>query len=103
MLGVSESWRYARVMMQDRAMRRWQALGSLLIVSVIGVPYYFFAFLFAYGFEDSVGVGSHATFLILVGVFAVVAGRVSLGAPLTHPPHPPRRQRLAFGVLASVS
>lgn len=81
-------------------MRKRHALGSLLIVSVTGVPAYFVAFLFAYGFQDSVDVADHALFLILIGVFAAVAGCMSLAVPLAHSPYPALRRRLAFGVLA---
>ena len=84
-------------------MRRWQALGSLLLVSTAGVPVYFIAFLLAYGFRDSVGVGSHAFFVGVIGIFAVVAALASLAIPLARPPRPPAGPRWRFAVLASVS
>lgn len=48
----------------------------LLANVVLGAPAYFVAFLFAYGFRDTVGPVEHTAFLVMVGGFAAVTGLV---------------------------
>lgn len=90
-------------MVQDHRVHRLRAFGSLLLVSLLGVPAYFIAFLIAYGFKGSVGVGSHVVFLVLVGLFAVLAGQISAGGESEDSPDPTSSSRMKFGFRASVS
>jgi len=56
-------------------------LATTAVVDVVaGVPVYFVAFLFSYGFRDVVGVANHLAFLTMVCAFAVVAGLVGAAA-----------------------
>jgi hypothetical protein len=64
-------------------MRPVQRFRSVLIVNVIfGVPAYFLAFLFAYGFKAPVGLRDHVAFLVMIAIFAVVSGLVGVALPL---------------------
>ncbi len=78
------------------------SLAVLLTNVVLGLPAYFISFLFAYGFRDTVGVAEHVTFLVLISIFAAVAGLIgtaltpTTGAPLV------MRRRVPFGVLMSL-
>ncbi len=69
----------------------------------LGLPAYFIAFLFAYGFREEVGVTEHATFLMLIMIFASVAGLVA--AALSSAMRPKRSffGRAAFGVQMSLA
>ena len=71
--------------------------------ALLGLPAYFIAFLFAYGFREEVGVTEHATFLMLIMIFASVAGLVA--AALSSATRPERAffGRAAFGVQMSLA
>ena len=71
---------------------------------VLGLPAYFVAFLFAYGFRDQVGLAEHTAFLVMVAVFATCTGL--LGATVPTEPTVPRRRygrRAGVGVLTSLA
>jgi hypothetical protein len=70
---------------------------------VLGVPAYFISFLFAYGFEDQVGVGNHVAFLVLITIFATVTGVLAMALPLTSGPRPSAARRAAFGIPMSLA
>lgn len=70
----------------------------VLIPSLFGgVPVYFFAFLFAYGFRDTIGWGNHLTFLAAVAVFATACGLPVLLAAEWEPVVN-TRELFAFGI-----
>ncbi len=69
----------------------------------LGLPAYFISFLFAYGFRDVVGWGEHLTFLVLITVFAVVAGLIGAAFWMASGPRPGAARRIAFGVLTSLA
>lgn len=77
-------------------------LPVLTVNAVLGIPGYFIAFLFAYGFRDTIGTAEHLTFLGLVAVFAVVCGLVALFSAAWEP-EARADQLFAFGILASLS
>ena len=71
--------------------------------AVLGLPAYFIAFLFAYGFRDVIGLAEHVAFLVLVAIFAAVAGLVATAIPWSSRPRPPAGRRAAFGVQLSLA
>lgn len=80
-----------------------RALAMVFGVSFLfGVPVYFIAFLFAYGFRDTIGPADHAAFLVMITIFAIIVGalQVFVSAPVIS--GGPGR-RAAFGVLACLS
>lgn len=68
---------------------------------VLGLPAYFVAFLFAYGFRDQVGWPEHTAFLVVVAVFATGAGLLGATVPTVRGRSFGRRA--AVGVLTSVT
>jgi cellobiose-specific phosphotransferase system component IIC len=87
-------------MLQTRRMHRLGPLGLVAIVNVVlGVPAYFVSFLFAYGFEDSVHVGNHVAFLVMIAIFATVTGLLSTFTKGDRP----FARRASVGVLASLA
>jgi hypothetical protein len=61
------------------------------------------SFLFAYGFEETVGARDHAVFLGLVTVFALVVAVLSLAVPPERRPHAPVGRRLALAACVSTA
>jgi hypothetical protein len=85
-------------------MRPIDGFWSVLIANVVlGVPAYFISFLFAYGFQDEVGLGAHVTFLVLIVIFAALSGIAGMALPWVPQPRPPVASRAAFGVQMSLS
>lgn len=85
-------------------MRRREGLLVVLLLNVfLGVPAYFISFLFAYGFEDEIGLRQHVTFLVLIAVFAVVTGVGAMAFPLGPKPRPRLGRRVAFGIPMSLA
>jgi hypothetical protein len=88
-------------------LRRWGPLAAFLWVlvpnAVLGLPAYFVSFLFAYGFRDQVGLAEHATFLVLIAIFASVSGLVGAAAAAASLPGRPFPRRAAFGVRMSLA
>ena len=68
---------------------------------VLGLPAYFIAFLFAYGFRDQVGWAEHTAFLVMVTVFATGAGLLGATVPTVRGRSFGRRA--AVGVLTSAA
>jgi hypothetical protein len=71
--------------------------------ALLGLPAYFVAFLFAYGFREEVGVREHVTFLVLITVFASVAGLVAAAVSTAIRPTRSFAGRAAFGVRMSLA
>ena len=71
--------------------------------AVLGLPAYFISFLFAYGFRDEVGLTQHVTFLVLIAIFASVAGLVGAAFPTASAPRRSFARRAAFGVRMSLA
>ena len=89
--------------------RGWARDGARLgVVSVLlpnlllGLPAYAMSFLFAYGFQDSVGIVDHASFLILITVFAVVTGLIGAALLGRRTPGLPEGPRRAFCIPMSI-
>jgi hypothetical protein len=79
-----------------------RALGAVFVVNLVfGLPAYFIAFLFAYGFRDSVVTENHAEFVLVIATFASFCGLVQRSVP--SPRHPWSARRAGFGVAASLS
>jgi hypothetical protein len=70
--------------------------------AVIGLPYYFCAFLLAYGFDDSIGWTEHGAFLAAIAVYAVFTGVLALTAAAWKYASS-AFQILTFGILASLA
>jgi hypothetical protein len=71
--------------------------------ALLGLPAYFIAFLFAYGFREEVGVTEHVTFLVLITVYASVAGLVAAALSTAIRPTRSFVARAASGVLMSLA
>ncbi|MCW2783773.1 MAG: hypothetical protein JWP74_290 [Marmoricola sp.] len=67
-----------------------------------GVPVYFVAFLFAYGFQDSVGWKNHLSFLAAIAIFAVLCGLSVLLAAVWEPAVT-TGELFAFGIQAALA
>lgn len=79
-------------------------LDSVLLPNlVLGAPAYFVAFLFAYGFEDSVGLAEHVTFLVLIAIVAMVSGVVGVALMTRVEPRLSASRRAAFCVPISLA
>lgn len=64
----------ATALLHPRASHRTGVVVTLLLDLLGGAPACFVAFLFAYGFEESIGLTDHVTFLVLVAAFACAMG-----------------------------
>jgi hypothetical protein len=76
---------------------------TVITNAFFGLPAYFIAFLFAYGFREEVGVTEHATFLVLITIFASVTGLVATALATAIRPTRSFAGRAAFCVQMSVA
>jgi cytochrome bd-type quinol oxidase subunit 2 len=85
-------------------MRPPEGFWSVAIANgVLGLPAYFISFLFAYGFQDEVGLADHMTFLVLIAIFAVLSGLAGMALPWMPQPRPTAARRAEFGVQMSLA
>jgi hypothetical protein len=89
---------------QGGVVRPHEGCVVVLVLNVLlGLPAYFIAFLFAYGFEDDVDLANHLTFLVLIAMYATFTGAFSMALFMTPEPRPPLSARVAFGVPMSLA
>jgi hypothetical protein len=90
--------------LDPRELHPAQGVWPVVIVNaLLGLPAYFISFLLAYGFRDEVGLKEHATFLVLIAMFASVSGLVGAAFSTAASPRRSFGRSAAFGVLVSLA
>ena len=80
------------------------AVTSVLLPNVLlGLPAYAVAWFYAYAFNESITVSDHASFLILIVVFALAMGFIASGLLSQKAPGLPRHLQLGFCLPMSVA